>query len=326
MLSFLVKYVIVMAILAFAVLLFVLLQPHFLSFPVPSELEKVSSELQSDKHGQKVQLTDESASDDQELVMSPHQRFPITRAKERELKKHSRLYVIEARLEQLAQLPTQDTASMLERLQLQEEMLQLQKELGLLVVEGGDPFLSNKIGQLILSNMTSDKRIPVSVGEQVVDLLVESGKIGDAATVYMATQRATESGDPFFKAAHWAAWDTDTPGASVDSTVPTDPCCPDEITPVRVADTHNDQPPTLTTLSAQTEGSESVETTSDKLLSLERFNQARTLIDQHGTEEGLRRFREMDPDAARRFERERRGEPSREVPSRDTHPDGHDAP
>lgn len=50
-------------------------------------------------------------------------------------------------------------------------------------------------------------------------------------------------------------------------------------------------------------------------------DKAQQLIDQYGTEEGLRRFREMDPDAAERFERERRGAPSRDVPSRDTPPD-----
>ena len=39
-------------------------------------------------------------------------------------------------------------------------------------------------------------------------------------------------------------------------------------------------------------------------LSPERFSKAQQLIDQYGTEEGLRRLRESDPDAARQFERE----------------------
>ena len=51
-------------------------------------------------------------------------------------------------------------------------------------------------------------------------------------------------------------------------------------------------------------------------LSPERFNNAQQLIDQYGTEEGLRRLREMDPEAARQFERERRPAPSRDVPDR----------
>ena len=38
------------------------------------------------------------------------------------------------------------------------------------------------------------------------------------------------------------------------------------------------------------------------------------LIDQYGTEEGLRRLRESDPEAARQFEQEQRGAPSRDVP------------
>ena len=51
------------------------------------------------------------------------------------------------------------------------------------------------------------------------------------------------------------------------------------------------------------------------------FDKAQQLIDQYGTEEGLRRLREMDPDAARRFEsdksrpgQERRPPPAREAP------------
>ena len=60
-------------------------------------------------------------------------------------------------------------------------------------------------------------------------------------------------------------------------------------------------------------------------LSPERFDKARQLIDQYGTEEGLRRLRESDPDAARQFERHRpisprkqgeNKEPAREVPDK----------
>lgn len=57
-------------------------------------------------------------------------------------------------------------------------------------------------------------------------------------------------------------------------------------------------------------------------LSPDSFDKAQQLIDQYGTEEGLRRLRKMDPDAARRFERERSGAPSRDVPKGHTHPDG----
>lgn len=51
-----------------------------------------------------------------------------------------------------------------------------------------------------------------------------------------------------------------------------------------------------------------------KPLSPERFDKAQQLIDQYGTEEGLRRFREMDPEAAQQFEQERRSPPTREIP------------
>ncbi len=62
-------------------------------------------------------------------------------------------------------------------------------------------------------------------------------------------------------------------------------------------------------------------TVSHEELSRETFDKAQELIDEYGTEEGLRRLREMDPDAARRFEsvprpgRERHPPPIREVPS-----------
>lgn len=56
-------------------------------------------------------------------------------------------------------------------------------------------------------------------------------------------------------------------------------------------------------------------------LSPERFDKAQQLVDQYGTVEGLRRLREVDPEAARRFEREhlrsessQPSEPSRDVP------------
>ena len=56
-------------------------------------------------------------------------------------------------------------------------------------------------------------------------------------------------------------------------------------------------------------------------LSFEQREQAKQLFDEYGTAEGLRRLREMDPDAARRFERERRGLPDHNPPSSDDYSD-----
>ncbi len=50
-------------------------------------------------------------------------------------------------------------------------------------------------------------------------------------------------------------------------------------------------------------------------------DKAQQLIDQYGTEGGVRRFKEMGPDAAERFERERPPEPSRESPKDDGYSD-----
>ena len=49
-------------------------------------------------------------------------------------------------------------------------------------------------------------------------------------------------------------------------------------------------------------------------VSAEHFDKAQQFIDQYGTEEGLRRLRKIDPEAARQFERERR--PSRDAPDK----------
>ena len=55
-------------------------------------------------------------------------------------------------------------------------------------------------------------------------------------------------------------------------------------------------------------------------LSSEQREQAKRLFDQYGTAEGLRRLREMDPEAARQFEsdKSRPGRERRNPPSRDT--------
>ncbi|MYE89328.1 hypothetical protein F4X33_10070 [Candidatus Poribacteria bacterium] len=68
---------------------------------------------------------------------------------------------------------------------------------------------------------------------------------------------------------------------------------------------------------------EGIEAELSEGLSLDRFDKAKQLIDQYGTEEGLRRLREMDPEAARRFESDkaRPGRERRNPPTRDTSDD-----
>ena len=62
-----------------------------------------------------------------------------------------------------------------------------------------------------------------------------------------------------------------------------------------------------------------VEASGSEGLSPEQRDQAKAFFDQYGTEEGPRRLREMDPDAADRFERGRR--PTRDVPKDDDYSD-----
>ena len=100
----------------------------------------------------------------------------------------------------------------------------------------------------------------------------------------------------------------DASGAPVRSNVPVSPSdLPDMIkpqSPQSVADIEK----TLTPQGIEAELSQGV--------SSDSFDKAQQLIDQYGAEEGLRRLREMDPEAARQFERERRPVPSRDVPDK----------
>ena len=85
-------------------------------------------------------------------------------------------------------------------------------------------------------------------------------------------------------------------------------------------DGHVHEPPTLQP--PVPTSAKGVEASGWEGLSPEQRDQAKAFFDQYGTEEGLRRLREMDPEAARQFERERRGAPSRDAPKGHTHSDG----
>lgn len=105
--------------------------------------------------------------------------------------------------------------------------------------------------------------------------------------------------------------DLDFPSARSEGT----PVMPEPKTPVMTDHVHHEdrhvhesptlQPPTPA-------AAKDVEANGWEGLSPEQRDQAKAFLDQYGTEEGLRRFREMDPEAARQFERERRKPP---VPS-----------
>ena len=56
------------------------------------------------------------------------------------------------------------------------------------------------------------------------------------------------------------------------------------------------------------------ETESRYGLSPERLDKVQQLIDQYGPEEGIRRLREIDPEAARQFERARNAPPTHDEP------------
>ena len=101
----------------------------------------------------------------------------------------------------------------------------------------------------------------------------------------------------------------DTRDAPVRSDVPVSPSdLPNMVKPTP-------SPPSVADLEKQFTP-EGIEAELGEGLSLERFSKAQQLINQYGPEEGLRRFREADPEAARLFEQERRPTPTREVPGK----------
>ena len=104
----------------------------------------------------------------------------------------------------------------------------------------------------------------------------------------------------------------DASGAPVRSDVPVSPSdLPDIVKPTSPPQSVADIEKQLTP--------EGIEAGLRQGVSPDRFDKAQQLIDEYGTAEGLRRLWEMDPDAARQFER--RGAPSREVPSSDGYSD-----
>ena len=76
---------------------------------------------------------------------------------------------------------------------------------------------------------------------------------------------------------------------------------------VHQKDRHVHEPPTIQ--SPTPADAKSVEARGWEGLSLKQREEAKQLFNRYGTEEGLRRFREMDPEAARQFEQERRKPP-----------------
>lgn len=108
--------------------------------------------------------------------------------------------------------------------------------------------------------------------------------------------------DPFSE----GSINADASGAPVGSDVPVSPSdLPDIVKPI--------SPPSVADIEKQLTP-QGIEAELTEGLSPERFNNGQRLIDQYGTEEGLRRLRESDSEAARQFERERRPAPSRDVP------------
>ncbi len=82
---------------------------------------------------------------------------------------------------------------------------------------------------------------------------------------------------------------------------------------VHQKDRHVHEPPTIQ--SPAPTAAKGVEANGWEGLSPKHQHQAKQFFDQYGSEEGLRRFREMDPEAARQFERERREPPVPSEPS-----------
>lgn len=310
--SVLKKYAVFTLVLGlFSLLLVLVVKSRISDNSVSPETERVYKVPQRrgidlDPQGAKVKVTDVSASQHEaQKVLPPPEKYP-------NLEKMVRLKEIEALFEKQAGRVIRNPVKILEMIKLEKEMVKLHQEIKPLDRANEGRLLKIKTANLVLPHLTNDNRLPVSVGEEMVEVLVEGGDLDGAATIYMATQHAMGNGDEFFMAEHW------TDGGAYKQ-AGTDPCCPEETTPVHLEDRDIPEPPHFK--QATPLGAKNVERNGWEGLSSKQQEQAKTLFDEYGTEEGLRRFREMDPDAARRFERERRGAPSRDAQRGDGYSD-----
>ena len=143
-------------------------------------------------------ITDEATHLSQESGRTPP--FSAENARKRAISK--RLREIDDEIAAIMPFVNEDRDLLLRFTLLREEMVKLHKERGTYHAHGAvDPMIGNKLTKLVLS-VTTDGKIPVSLGEQIADILEEGGSYEHAARVRAVTQRAIENGDEFYKPEH----------------------------------------------------------------------------------------------------------------------------
>ncbi len=136
-------------------------------------------------------------------VRPPHRKrgSPEVITGEKRMRESERLREINAEMKVLIPFISEDRDIHLRFLDLWEEHLKILQAQGRLYIDSGNPFMSIKIERLILK-VTSDGKIPVSIGEEIAAIYAENGHHAQAAWIRNLTQRATEKGNQFYKPEH----------------------------------------------------------------------------------------------------------------------------
>ncbi len=162
------------------------------------------------------------------------------------------------------------------------------KELGIPVIRRGRTRIINPPPDMVLRRLAEED---AKEYRHILDEFLDHGESSPPASDTVFSEGIGE--------------DTDFPQrrSEVPPVIP-EPTIPVTTDHVHQKDRHVHEPPTIQppTLAP----AKSVEARGWAGLVPEQRDQAKQFFDQYGTEEGLRRFREMDPEAARQFERERR--------------------
>ena len=172
--------------------------------------QRRATPIESDSNFIEDSLETENAEDtDEQSPAHPHnvgdpsetQQLSTKDLRRQELRK--RAAILRKQFQEMLPIDgSEDPESALQAINLRQEILQIEKELGTAVFHGSDPIIALEIDKLVLSNLTKDGQIPVSIGLQMADLLEKNQEFELAERVRRATQRALENGDQFFKPEH----------------------------------------------------------------------------------------------------------------------------
>lgn len=176
---------------------------HQVPQPRATPIESDSDVIEDSLEEETAEDTVENEHAHPHTVGEPSETQQLTTEDFRRQEMRKRLAILEKQFQEMLPIDSSEgPESALQAITLRQEILQIQKELGIIVFHGSDPIIALEIDKLVLSNLTQDGQIPVSIGPQMADLLEKSQEFEIADRVRRATQHALENGDQFFKPEH----------------------------------------------------------------------------------------------------------------------------